>query len=284
MRAIHGLEKNDPSLAYALNEISDLRQLVRSLLAQSPSSRTDANQTLGSFDYQWDRLSDGINMLSDHEFRAKSRSEIVRLTTLPTEWFPGKRVLDAGCGNGRWSEALCALGADVLALDASAAGVRQAQQACAAYSKFKSRFSAHQHDLLEPISEKDFDLVWCFGVAHHTGDTARAIGNACAAVKPGGYLFAMIYGEPTTEAHFIELNNYTMKRRELAGMDFDERVAFLRQQSSDDLLNAWFDGLSPQINDLHRFDEITAWLSTYGFEKPTRTSENRNHHFIARKN
>ncbi len=278
-RRIKPANEPDPRLTFALNEISELRQQVRSLLAQQPSARQFNGQTLDSFNYQWEHLSEGVNMSSDPEFRANSRQKLAELTRLPMEWYSGKRVLDAGCGNGRWSGALCDLGAEVIALDASAAGVKRAQKTCSAYPTFQAR----QHNLLDPIPEKNFDLVWCYGVAHHTGDTRRALGNVAAAVMPGGYLFGMIYGEPCQESHFAELNDYTAKRREFADLNFDKRAEFLRRHWGDELLNAWFDALSPQINDLHRFDEIAEWLSAWGFEKPTRTAENRNHHFVARR-
>ena len=36
---------------------------------------------------------------------------------MPLDWFAGKSVLDAGCGNGRWSTAFARLGAQVTAID-----------------------------------------------------------------------------------------------------------------------------------------------------------------------
>lgn len=38
-----------------------------------------------------------------------------------------------------------------------------------------------------------FDIVHSWGVLHHTGDMARAIGNAASLVRPGGYLVIAIY-------------------------------------------------------------------------------------------
>ena len=40
-----------------------------------------------------------------------------------------------------------------------------------------------------------FDIVYSWGVLHHTGDMWKAIDNAAAAVKPGGILFIAIYND-----------------------------------------------------------------------------------------
>jgi len=69
----------------------------------------------------------------------------------------------------------------------------------------------------------------------------------------------------------------------MAGLSFDERVTYIRNRFGEENLNGWFDALSPQINDLYRFDEIVGWLTEWGFEDITRTLESRNHHFVARR-
>ena len=88
----------------------------------------------------------------------------------------------------------------------------------------------------------------------------------------------MIYGEPRDgkTSDYIELNSYTALRREVSGMTFEERIEFLRSRFSDELVHAWFNGVSPKINDIHRFDEIRDWLTEWGFSDITRTFENRN--------
>jgi len=267
---------------FVLDEISELRQLVRLLLAESEAFKAHSTQTKSSFDYQWGALPEGMNLLSDPEFRAKSVSMVCALTGRSAEWFRGRKVLDAGCGNGRWSHALCSLGATVTAVDASPAGLARVSKDC---EEFPS-FSCQPHNLLDPLPfGAVFDLVWCFGVVHHTGDTRRALSNVADAVSPGGYLFAMIYGEPRPDhpEDFTEITTYVDTRRAMAGLSFDERVTYIRNRFGEENLNGWFDALSPQINDLYRFDEIVGWLTEWGFEDITRTLESRNHHFVARR-
>jgi SAM-dependent methyltransferase len=262
-------------LDYALNEISELRQQIRMLLAASPEFKAQIAQTYESFDTQWDLLPSGEQLLGSDAFDRESVSLLEKYTGMPPAWFIQKTVLDAGAGNGRWSYTFSKLGAQVTAVDQSAAGIADVSRVCAEFPRFK----AFQLDLLESLPfDGRFDAVWSFGVVHHTGDTRRALHNICQALKPGGYLFAMVYGEPRPgrSSEFAEINSYVALRRETAGMTARERIEYLRARFPEDQINAWFDGLSPKINDLHRFDEIREWLRVWGFADIVRTFDNRN--------
>jgi SAM-dependent methyltransferase len=95
---------------------------------------------------------------------------------------PGRRVLDVGCGPGRHSRGLAALGADVVGLDLSrsflaAAGPGRWVQADARRL---------------PVRPGAFDLVVClcqggFGLLGGDDDVA-AFAEIAAAVRPGGHL------------------------------------------------------------------------------------------------
>ena len=272
----------EQKLRFALNEISELRQLVRMLLSESPRFAAYVAQTSQSFDAQWDKLPAGVQLHGNPEFDRQSVSLLEQYTGLPQNWFAGKSVLDAGSGNGRWSYVMAKLGANVTAMDQSEHGLAEVSRICAAFPSFR----AVRHNLLEPLPPgHEYDFVWNFGVAHHTGDTERAFRHVCSAVRPGGMLFTMIYGEPREDhrGDFAEVNGYTALRRETSSMDFAERIAFLRQLYPEQDVNAWFDGISPKINDLHRFDEVLDWLVAWGFEDIRRTFENRNLFITARR-
>ncbi len=272
----------EAKLRFALHEISDLRQLTRMLLAESPSYRQVSQQTLDSFQHQWADLPSGLGMVGDPDFDRQAIGHVERYTGLPAEWFKGKTALDAGCGNGRWSLTLCRMGARVTAIDNSDAGVANVRRLCAEHEGFR----AERRNLLEPLGlDGAFDFVWCFGVVHHTGDTARALANVARAVREGGTLFLMIYGEPrhNRPEDFGELNSYIALRREMEAMTFEEKVAFLKARHPEDHVHPWFDAVGPKINDLHRFGEIREWLRDLGFDDVRRTVDNRNHILTARR-
>ena len=257
-------ERMEERLNFLSYEVSELRSIVRHLAAESKSYQRYIKETQDSFDYQWKNLTEGAYMISDDTFQRESVRTLEKYTGLKEEWFNGKKVLDAGCGNGRWSWTLCKCGAQVTSIDISKSGVESVKTLCKEYPGF----NAKQHNLLDDIGMPDtFDLVYSYGVVHHTGDTWRAVQNIAACVNPGGYLFMMIYGEPRKDMpqDFVEVNSYAALRRELSGMNFDERVEYLKEIKSEQYVHGWFDAVSPRINDLYRFDEIVEWLNYLGF-------------------
>ena len=276
LRAIQA--SNEAALRYLLDEVSELRMLVRALTAASPVRNADIAQTLQSFAFQWDEIGSGKHLLGDPDFDREMCALACRYADMPPEAFAGKTVLDAGCGNGRWSYTFSKLGAKVTAIDQSESAVAELN---ARWGE-KLEFAARRADLLRPLPfDSKFDLVWCYGVAHHTGNTKLAVENVASAVKPGGRLFLMIYGEPRSESEFNEINGYVELRRATRNMSFEQKKSYLEARFPPDLVHGYFDATSPVINDLHRFDEIESWLCAAGFSHIRPTIESRNHHIVA---
>ncbi len=270
-------------LQYAVDEIANLHALVRYLLPESARYQAHIEQTRASFDYQWKNVYGTDLPAATDDFKADALSLIENYTGFPIGWFQDKQVLDAGCGNGRWSWALSTAGATVTAVDQSDGGVAAARDTCGGFAGFR----AVQHDLLKPLDlGQEFDFVWSFGVLHHTGDTHTALRNVAACVRPGGYLYLMLYGEPRWlhPGEFRQINRYNEMRQELAPKDFGERAEFLRTKLGDWDAKNWFDAASPAINDLHRRSEIAEWLHQLGFTDLRFTCpEVRNIHVVAKR-
>jgi 2-polyprenyl-6-hydroxyphenyl methylase/3-demethylubiquinone-9 3-methyltransferase len=108
----------------------------------------------------------------------------------------GKTVLDAGSGSGLFSLSARNLGASVRSFDFDYASVSCTQS-------LKTKF--HPNDLEWEVDEGSVldrpflkslglvDIVYSWGVLHHTGNMWLAIDNVAAVVKPGGKLFIAIY-------------------------------------------------------------------------------------------
>ena len=171
------------------------------------------------------------------------------------------------------------MGAQVTSVDLSEAAVERTRELCAAFS---DRHICFQKNLLMWDEAAAYDLVFCYGVVHHTGNTYRAIINAAHKVRGnGGRLFIMVYGFPETLADFMEVNRYEELRRELRNLPFEEKAQVLTERYGPALAHGYFDAVSPKINDLLTFGEIEELLGSLGFTGIRRTMKNRNHHITA---
>lgn len=109
---------------------------------------------------------------------------------IPPDLFQGKRVLDAGCGMGRWSYAAAKSGArHVVGFDLHGGvhAARRLTQGVGRVSLLKANIFAL------PFRDASFDSIMSIGVLHHTGDTHRAIRALLPLLRPGGWLFVQLY-------------------------------------------------------------------------------------------
>lgn len=257
--------------------ISELHSLQRNNRLSDYQPTIDVLQTLDSFDYQWAEFNTGAGLVDDVKFMASIIKTLCRQVEEEENYFDGKRVLDLGCGSGRYSYALLKLGANVLSVDQSAHGVENVNQLCNRYSV---RHSTEQRNILDWNDSAEFDLVYCYGMVHHTGNTYLAMKNCCNKVKKGGKLFLMIYGTPIEYIDFKEINSYNYLRSSLEKYSNKEKKDYLIEKFGPKLAHGYFDAVSPRINDLLTVPEIESYLMDHGFINIKKTNEGRNHEII----
>ena len=237
-------------------------------------------QTLASFDFQWGELPAGEAMLSDPWFVENvDRILAGELLGIDRGWFAGREVLDAGCGGGRWTLGLLRLGCQVTAVDFSSHALEstRAQMArLAPDAMAEGRLATEKVDLLAmraPLAGRRFDLVFSFGVLHHTGDTRRALGNVAGLTREDGVLFTYLYGARSlAPAHRFAL---ALARAGLAPLGFRaKRMLLARMLPGRDTHQA-FDLLSPLVNDRRTHEEVEGWLEELGFTDVARTIDHR---------
>lgn len=110
----------------------------------------------------------------------------------------GVRFLDIGCGSGLHSLAARRLGAEVWAFDYDPDAVRAAQALRDRFAPEDPAWrieqgSALDEDYLDGLGK--FDIVYSWGVLHHTGDMWRAIDLAAGRVSAGGRLVLALYND-----------------------------------------------------------------------------------------
>ncbi|MEW5758332.1 MAG: class I SAM-dependent methyltransferase [Candidatus Omnitrophota bacterium] len=275
---------------YLESEVSRISSLVRYIATPRINDLPFIKRTNDSFDFQWKNIENNGYNLKNNNFLKQATNNVCRFTSLSCGWFKGKNILDVGCGSGRYSWALSKLGANVLSIDQSGYGIEKTKKACAEFKNHR----AIQVDLLKPFQiDEKFDLVWCFGVLHHTGDAYGTFKKIASLVRPNGYLFVMIYGEPRPGVieDYLTLNEYMYWRKKTYNMSLDERLNCVREVMKkrkfricgEENIDGYFDAISPSINDLYSFEEIKQWFMLEDFCEIIRTVDARNHYIIAKK-
>jgi SAM-dependent methyltransferase len=134
-----------------------------------------------------------LNVLNDERINLAEQS---LLNMLAVSNLQGKRFLDIGSGSGLFSLAARRLGATVHSFDYD-------PQSVACTVELKRRYylndpdwtveqgSALDKDYLQTLGQ--WDIVYSWGVLHHTGAMWQALENAVPLVRNGGNLFIAIY-------------------------------------------------------------------------------------------
>lgn len=113
-----------------------------------------------------------------------------------------RRILDAGCGNGRVTALLresATEQAEIVGVDLTAAEV--ARKNLAAYP----RVTVHQGDLLQDLSHLGtFDFIYCQEVLHHTRDPKGGFLNLASLLQPGGEVAIYVYKVKAPAREFVD--------------------------------------------------------------------------------
>ncbi len=99
------------------------------------------------------------------------------------------KMLDVGCGSGRWTRVLSPKIGVVDAVDPSDA-IYAADELLKDFPNVRLTKAASEN---LPFEDNTYDLVISIGVLHHIPDTLKAMKDCVSKVKPGGYFYTYLY-------------------------------------------------------------------------------------------
>jgi 2-polyprenyl-6-hydroxyphenyl methylase/3-demethylubiquinone-9 3-methyltransferase len=140
------------------------------------------------FGSNWERL---VDRLTEEHVQSAVR-DISGF--LERDSLKGLSFLDVGCGSGLSSLAAYRMGAsEIISVDLDPKNIRNLQLI---REKFRvpetARWTAYPASILD-TKLPQADIVYSWGVLHHTGKMWEGVRNCMSLVKPGGYLYLMLY-------------------------------------------------------------------------------------------
>jgi SAM-dependent methyltransferase len=156
--------------------------LVRVPIFSATEAENIDPPTVKSFGEEWEKFE-----AFDGEEIERIGSEYFDIVDL-SKW-SDHRVLDAGCGSGRWARFLSSRVAFVEAVDPSRAVFSAARQ----HRDLPNvRFTCVTIDGL-PFPDESFDAVVSLGVLHHVPDTRAALKSVVKKLRTGGTFVLYLY-------------------------------------------------------------------------------------------
>ena len=144
-----------------------------------------------SFGENWSHYAEKIDEARIEE----AEKSLIRL--VGRENIEGKTFLDIGCGSGLFSLAAVRLGAKkLLAVDLDPQSVETTRKTLSRYAP-GGNWDVQNISVFNLNSDKQgvFDVVYSWGVLHHTGAMYQAITKASTMVAPGGMISLALYGK-----------------------------------------------------------------------------------------
>ncbi len=283
--------KTGEPLTLEVEDFDKTRQSVKTGTLTDPSGNrfpiidyiprfVETDQYASSFSFQWTihkttQYAVEGNPFSENQFR--------RLTNMTPEQLKGKRVLDAGCGSGRFTDIMEKWGAEVIGVDLSYA-VHAAQEVLGERENI-TIIQASIFDL--PFKSGSFDFIWSYGVLMATPDTKKAFDSLTPLVKPGGKLAIWVY------ADYRKLSTFFSDLWRKVTVHLPKRLLYylcylsvplyfifkipifghlLRNVFIISMRPQWrwrvletFDWYSPRFQWKHRYPEVFQWYRSAGF-------------------
>lgn len=225
-------------------------------------------ETHFEFGKNWEKL---VNQLNDDAV-AESTRKMADFTGFSD--FKNKTFLDIGCGSGLSSLAAFKLGAkSISSVDIDPQNIKNVE---AVKQKFnvpaQYSWSAWVSSIVEAKDVHQLpraDIVYSWGVLHHTGSMWEGIDHCTRLVNPGGYLYLMLYRDAFFASTWKNIKYFYTKAPQIIKWAMRNTFASLL------ILGAILKGKNPAriIRDYPKksrgmswYIDVTDWVGGYPFE------------------
>ncbi len=229
------------------------------------------NEKRFAFGKNWQRF---LSVLNEERISSavKSLKDMVMLDD-----FKGKTFLDIGSGSGLFSLAAMRLGAErVHSFDCDPQAVACSLELKRRYCLNTSNWTIKEGNILDTgylASLGQWNIVYAWGVLHHTGAMRKALENVIALVKNGGYLFIAIYNDQGGASRrwlkVKKIYNTAPKWARLfivipIMLFFESKYAIIHMIRSRDPFKEW--RVKSQSRGMSKFYDWVDWIGGYPFE------------------
>lgn len=255
---------------------SDSRKSQSSVDADQHGTEVKAGRRF-EFGKNWARF---LATLNDQRIALAEQS---LKSAMHVETLAGKTFLDVGSGSGLFSLVARRLGAKVHSFDYDPQSVQCTRELRRRYFPDSPDWTVERGSALDPgyLSTLGiFDIVYSWGVLHHTGSMYSALDNVKPLVRLGGLLYVAIYNDlgPITDRWFEIKRKYNSLPKLLKlpyALRFivrDEAATFrghLRAGKPLGYFKTWTEYDKESTRGMSRWHDWIDWIGGYPYERAT---------------
>jgi len=173
--------------------------------------------TIQNFGFEWTEYS--RHGWDDPVYNIQSEEAIFgNKSLLQPQDLEGNLVLDAGCGNGRYTYWSAKYGGQVIGVD-----LGDGVDAAFANTRHLPNVTIVQGDIFKlPFLEQTFNVIFSIGVLMHTGDAHKATKSLADKLKVGGSITVHVYGKGNPVYEFVD----TTLRKRTTKMSIEQLQTF----------------------------------------------------------
>lgn len=169
--------------------LDQFKEYLTNMTSDGVTIREDGEFSFGFnwLDYVKNRMTEEI--IEMHQANLKSLYDSINVD------LNNKSVFDIGCGSGLSSLSFARLGCSITSMDIDEFSIEASNYTKENFFKNSTNWNIFQGSIVDTttLPQQQFDIVYSWGVLHHTGNMWDAIRNAASMVKPGGYFHIALY-------------------------------------------------------------------------------------------